>query len=204
MNAARIQLALAAALGIVALALGGVLLFGGDDDPAALDIDASGFAGAQRSSEIPPVTFALSDQDGRRVGARDLRGHVSVLTFLYSTCEDSCPVVASQIRGALDDLGHDVPVFAVSVDPPNDTRLSARRFINRQSLTSRMRFLLGSRQQLTPVWKEFAIKPQGEGFEHSAYVVLLDGAGRQRVAFPFDKLTPEALAHDIARLERDA
>jgi len=199
-NAARIQLALAAVLGLVALALGGVLLFGGDDDPAVLDVDASGFAGAQRSSEIPPVTFTLTDQDGRRVGPRDLRGHVSVLTFLYSTCEDSCPVVASQIRGALDELGRDVPVFAISVDPPNDTPDRARRFINAQSLTARMRFLLGSRAQLAPVWKEFAIKPQGKGFEHSAYVVLLDREGRQRVAFPFDKLTPEGLAHDIRRL----
>ena len=38
--------------------------------------------------------------------------------------------------------------------------------------------------------------------EHTAYVVLLDRAGRQRVGFPFDKLTPEGLAHDLRRLEQ--
>jgi protein SCO1/2 len=200
-NAARIQLSLAAVLGLVALALGGVLLFGSDGkgQDAALHL-SNGFAGAQRSREIPPATFALADQDGRRVGPRDLRGHVSVLTFLYSNCQDSCPVVASQIRGALDDIGHDVPVFAISVDPPNDTELSASRFVNRQSLTGRMRFLLGSRARLAPVWKQFGIRPQGKGFEHSAYVVLLDRDARQRIAFPFDKLTPEGLAHDIRAL----
>jgi protein SCO1/2 len=199
--AARLQLTLAAVLGIVALALGGVLLLSDDSGGGSEGLElANGFAGAQRAAEIPPATFALRDQEGRAVSARDTRGGVTVLTFMYSTCQDSCPVVASQIRGALDDLGHDVPVLAISVDPANDTPLSAKRFVNRQSLTGRMRFLLGSRAQLAPVWKEFAIKPQGKGFEHSAYVVLLDRAGRQRIAFPFDKLTPEGLAHDIRAL----
>jgi protein SCO1/2 len=202
--AARVQLALAAVLGLVALALGGVLLFGGDDDRGATyDVAANGFAGALRSPEIPPADFTLHDQDGRRVTLRDARGTVTVLTFLYTTCRDSCPVIASQIRGALDDLGHDVPVLAISVDPANDTPDSAKAFINKQSLTGRMRFLLGSRTQLAPVWRQFGIRPQGQGFDHSAYVLLIDRRGRQRIAFPFDHLQPEALAHDIARLERE-
>lgn len=203
--AARIQLALAAVLGIVALALAGVLLFGGNGDRKdGFDVAATGFAGAERSPQIPPADFTLRDQDGQRVSLRDTRGKVTVLTFMYSTCQDSCPVIASQIRGALDDLGHDVPVLAISVDPANDTELTARRFVNRQSLTGRMRFLLGSRAQLAPIWKRFAIQPQqGKAFDHSAYVLLIDRRGRQRIAFPYDHLQPEALAHDIARLERE-
>lgn len=201
--AARIQLTLAAVLGLVALALGGVLLFGGgSDDRPSYDVAATGFAGAVRSSQIPPADFTLRDQDGRSFSLRQTRGDVTVVTFMYSTCQDSCPVIASQIRGALDDLGHDVPVVAISVDPANDTERTARAFVNKQSLTGRMRFLLGSRAQLAPIWRAFAIKPQGQGFDHSAYVLLLDRQGRQRVAFPFDHLEPEALAHDIARLER--
>jgi hypothetical protein len=30
--------------------------------------------------------------------------------------------------------------------------------------------------------------------------VLVDARGRQRVGFPHDQLTPEALAHDLRRL----
>jgi protein SCO1/2 len=202
--AARIQLTLAAALALVALALAGVLLFGGkDDNGPSFDVAGTGFAGAVRSAQIPPADFTLTDQDGRRVALHDTRGTVTVLTFMYSTCLDSCPVVASQIRGALDDLKQNVPVLAISVDPANDTQLQARRFVNKQSLTGRMRFLLGSRAQLAPIWKQFAIQPQGKNFEHSAYVLLIDKQGRQRVAFPFDHLAPEPLAHDIARLERE-
>jgi protein SCO1/2 len=64
-----------------------------------------------------------------------------------------------------------------------------------------MRFLLGTRAQLAPVWKAYGIQPQGNGFEHSAYVLLIDRHGRQRVSFPVDQLTPEGLTHDIRKLE---
>lgn len=43
----------------------------------------------------------------------------------------------------------------------------------------------------------YAIKPQGEGFEHSAVVLVLGAQGRQRVSFPVDKLTSDGLAHDV-------
>ena len=133
---------------------------------------------------------------------RQYRGQVVVLTFLYSTCRDTCPVTATTIRGALDEVGHDVPALAVSVDPENDTPDNAESFLVKQRLSGgRMHFLMGSRAQLAPVWHDYAIQPQGKGFEHSAYVLLIDKAGRQRVSFPVAQLTDRALAHDIRRLE---
>ena len=63
------------------------------------------------------------------------------------------------------------------------------------------RILLGTRAQLAPVWNAYGIQPQGNGFEHSAYVLLIDRRGRQRVSFPVDQLTPEGLTHDIRKLE---
>jgi protein SCO1/2 len=66
----------------------------------------------------------------------------------------------------------------------------------------RMRFLMGSRARLAPIWRAYGIQPQGNGFEHSAYVLLIDKRGRQRVSFPVSELTDSGLAHDIRRLER--
>jgi protein SCO1/2 len=200
-------MALMVAATLVLAACAGVLLFArdGTDTSGA----GSAFAGSVRPA-IPPQDFALHDQDGRLVRLSDYRGQVVVLTFLYSTCQDTCPVTASQIRGALDDLGKDVPALAISVDPVNDTPLSAKRFLlNRKLSGGRMRFLLGTRAQLQPVWDAYGISPQGDkaddgAFEHSAYVLLVDARGRQRVSFPFDKLTPEGLAADIRRLQRQA
>ena len=53
---------------------------------------------------------------------------------------------------------------------------------------------------MRPVWKGYGVAPQRGELDHSAGVVLVDGEGRQRVGFPHDQLTPEALAHDIERL----
>ena len=193
---ARVRLALGVARTLAALgALALVLSVGSDDEP-------TGFAGSLRPA-IPPQDFVLRDEEGERVSLRELRGDVVILTFLYSTCEDTCPVTASQIRGALDDLGRDVPALAVSVDPANDTEARARAFLVRRRVRGRMRFLLGTRAQLAPVWEAYGIRPQRDALEHSAYVVLIDRAGRQRIGFPFDKLTSEGLVHDLRLLLRE-
>ena len=65
-----------------------------------------------------------------------------------------------------------------------------------------MHFLLSPDSTLQHVWNQFGIRPQERDSAHTAYVVLLDRSGRQRIGFPFDKLTPEGLAHDLRRLEQ--
>jgi protein SCO1 len=67
-------------------------------------------------------------------------------------------------------------------------------------MAGRMRFLLGSRDELRPVWRDYGVQPQAADFDHSAYVLLLDRTGRQRVGFPTSILTPQDLAHDIRLL----
>ena len=192
----RIRLALATVAACAFAAIVGLYVARDDGAPEARSTPA----GALRPPSLPPVGFALRDQDGERVTAAGLRGRPAVITFLYTTCEDTCPVTAQQIRGALDDLDSDVPVVAVSVDPANDTPLRARRFLLEQGLSGRMRFLLGDRAQLEPVWRAFGIRPQGKGFEHTASTVVVDAKGRQRVGFMTDRLTPEGLARDLKSL----
>jgi protein SCO1 len=197
---ARVRLALIVFATLSILGAAGVIVFTKPD--SANGVGADGFAGALSSPDIPVRDFRLRDQDARPASLREYRGRVVVLTFMYSTCQDTCPVTAQTIRGALDQVGHDVPVLAVSVDPANDTRDTAERFLVKQGLSAgRMRFLLGTRAQLAPIWNAYGIRPQGNGFEHTAYVAVLDQTGRQRVAFPVDHLTDRDLAHDIRRLE---
>jgi protein SCO1 len=193
----RIRLTLLLAVTIALVAAVAVVVSAGGSQQRA---DGPGFAGAISPAGVPPADFALRDQDGRLVRLADYRGRPVILTFLYTTCRDTCPVTAQQIKIALDDLHSDVPALAISVDPAQDTALNAKRFLVRQNLLGRMRFLLGSRAQLAPVWKAYAIQPQGPAFEHSARVVLLDGRGAQRVAWPVQELQPEGLAHDLRLL----
>jgi protein SCO1 len=192
----RARLTLMLAASFVLLGALGVVVFAGSGHGSG----GAGFEGSLPPNAIPPTDFALRDQDGRIARLADYRGKPVILTFMYSTCRDTCPLTAYQIRGAMDQIGHDVPTLAVSVDPTNDTPLNARRFVNRTGLTRRMRFLMGTQKQLAPIWDAYAIRPQGKGFAHSAYVLLIDRQGRRRVSWPTEKLTPEGLAHDLRLL----
>jgi protein SCO1 len=188
---------------VAAFAFGAIVLTasGGDDggEPVAPPDE---FAGATMPPDVPAPDFTLRDEQGKPVSMRSLRGQPVVVTFLYSHCQDTCPITAQTIRGALDDLGHDVPALAISVDPPNDTPASARKFLAEQRASGRIRFVLGSRAQLHPLWKGYAITPQSVTQEHMARITLVDAHGRQRVGYPTSEATPERLAHDLRLLER--
>jgi len=167
---------------------------------AAVAAGDSRFAGAVRPPAAHAPDFTLRDADGERVSMAALRGRPVVVTFIYSHCEDTCPGQVQTIRGALDELGRDVPVLGISVDPARDTPASARRFLNQQRMTGRMRFVLGEERELAPIWRAYGIAPQRGRLDHSAYVVLVDALGRQRVGFPHSVATDEGLAHDLRRL----
>ena len=126
----RLVLALTTLCVLAAAGVFGVwLATRGDDAPAA-----TGWEGAIRPPGARLPDFELANQDGETVTAAALRGRPVVVTFIYSTCEDTCPGQVQSIRGALDDLGHDVPVIGVSVDPANDTPQTAEAFMLEQSM----------------------------------------------------------------------
>ncbi|WP_051323950.1 SCO family protein [Candidatus Solirubrobacter pratensis] len=219
-----------------------------------------------RASFTPPREpardFRLHDQDGRSITVGQARGHVVILTFLYSTCRDLCPAQAADIVQAVGKLGPlagRVLVYGVSVDPVGDTPARARAFLKKYGVYGGpVHFLVGSRAALRPVWRAYGIVPinatpqeardaavaydrlqsggvksrpylppersappaaqepfpdatdlryrgrarhhAGVDFEHSAYVMLIDKRGIQRVGIPFEQLTPDSLAADLKRL----
>jgi protein SCO1/2 len=186
------------ALGALVLVAGAGRGDGAADDPLTA---ATGFAGSVLPAGVRAPDFSLRDQDGRPIAMRDFRGRPVIVTFLYTHCDETCPPQAQQIKGALEVLGRDVPVLAIAVDPLNDTPQSARRFLLEQRMTGRMDFVLGSERELRALWDAYAIQPQTPTAEHQARIVLVDSAGRQRVAFPLDQATPERIAHDVRALE---
>ena len=168
----------------------------------------TGFDGASFPVGRPTPEFTLTDQYGRRVSLDQYRGQVVALTFLYSTCGDTCIVIAEQIRGALDELqaeGARPPaVLIVSADPAADSPAHVRSFLSQVSLSARVQYLTGSLSQLRSVWRAYGIKPASDGtavFDEYAPVLLLDRAGRKRVLFESEELTPEALSHDVRKLD---
>jgi protein SCO1 len=246
---------LAAAICLILGGLGGLLAAELRPGPAA----AARFVPPREQAR----DFRLRDQDGRWTTIAGARGKVVVLTFLYSTCWDLCPAQAAEIARAVGEVGDGVVVYGVSVDPVGDTQERVRRWLADRGLAGGpVRFLIGAREELAPVWAAYGIVPIGAtpqeaaaaavttdqfraqsggggeapyappvrppseaardpypdtgdlsfrgrarhaaglDFEHSAYVMLIDKRGVQRVGFPFEQLDSELLAHDL-RVLRD-
>jgi protein SCO1 len=173
----------------------------GNEDLASA---GSRFEGAVMPPGVRAPRFELRNQDGEPISMRDFRGKPVIVTFLYTTCDDTCPIQAQTVRGALDQLGHDVPAIAIAVDPPRDTPARARAFLSEQRAIGRLDFVLGTRAELRPLWRAFAIRPQSVTQEHQARITLVDPRGYQRIGFPGSQATPERLAHDVRLLERGA
>jgi protein SCO1/2 len=172
---------------------------GGEETPDAV---YEGFAGSRLPADLRAPEFELTDERDEPIAMSDFRGEPVIVTFLYTHCDDTCPPAAQQVKGALNELGEDVPALAIAVDPPRDTPESAGAFLSEQRMLGRMRFVLGTRDELRPIWRGYAIQPQRARAEHQARIVLVDGHGFQRIGFPIDQATPERIAHDVRLLAR--
>jgi protein SCO1 len=171
--------------------------------PTTAPAGASGFDGAALPPGVAAPRFTLRDQTGARASLASYRGQVAIVAVLYSTCGSPCVVIAQQIRGALDELGRPVPVLVISADPPADSPANVERFLQRVSLSGRVRWLSGSPAQLRPVWHAFRVLPASAGraaFARTASVFLIDRRGMERVIYQLEQLTPEALSHDVRKL----
>jgi protein SCO1 len=166
--------------------------------------------------KAPAPSFSLTDQNGQQVSLDQFRGQPVVVTFLYTHCPDACPLIADELRQASDQLGADgsrVAILAVSTDPRHDDRASAVSFGQTHNMDGRWHYLLGSPDQLAPIWKAYYIgvtpgsdagSALGENeITHSEAVFLIDKAGRERalLGLPF---SAKDLASNLRQLLAEA
>lgn len=185
---------------LLAAALGGCA--GGTGAPSSTSSAGGEFDGAPLAA-TPAPAFTLTDLHGSRVSLADYRGQPVVLAFLHSGCH-ACTVIAQQIRGALDELPHPPPVLLVSVAPASDTPAAVASFLAQVGLAGRVRYLVGPARALASTLRAYRVRTPAEGaaaFEAAAPVLLIDADGRERVLYEEEQLTPEALAHDIRKLQ---
>jgi len=194
--------------GSVLLGLLALRLHAGESQaaPRAAGLRADLVPGTLDGSPAPRIR--LADAAGGAIDTGRLAGTPYLVTFLYSTCPDVCPLIAEDLRAAIDDLGaqrDDVAVVAVSVDPRGDTRAGVREFLRRHRLPAEFHYGIGSRQQLAPVWKQWYAAPQitdhPETSSHTAVVWLVDGHGTLRGMYPAGApLAAGDVAHDLRAL----
>ena len=73
----------------------------------------------------PAPEFALTSQDGARVTLADFRGKVVAVTFIFTLCTATCPVLTPMMSFVQDQLGSDfgakIAFVSITVDPERDT-----------------------------------------------------------------------------------
>jgi protein SCO1 len=191
---------LLAAIGVV------LLVSRGSGETQTVPNTHSKFAGPTMPPGLVAKNFSLTDQNGHRVTLSSYRGHVVVLTFIHSLCQDDCPFMVEQIKGALNDMpgsGRGIPTVGVSVAPKEDTLANRRKFLTQHRMNARIAFVNGPAATMRRIWHDYAIAPGTGPQGHSAVVVLVDKKGVERVGFGAAQLTPEELSHDLRVLEAE-
>src|SRR4051794_35631279 len=73
----------------------------------------------------PAPLFTLTSQDGAQISLADLRGKVVAVTFIFTLCTATCPVLTPMMSLVQDQLGSDfgskVVFVSITIDPERDT-----------------------------------------------------------------------------------
>ncbi|MFQ5899062.1 MAG: SCO family protein [Candidatus Methylomirabilia bacterium] len=184
---------------VVALAVLGGLLIGCSRQPA--------FRGMPLDPPRELLDFTLRDQFGQPVRLADLRDRVRVLTFLYTSCPDVCPLVAGKLRRAYELLEDpsEVAFLAVTVDPERDTEARVYEYSEQYGMLDRWQFLIGTHESLQPLWDYYwvgQVSKEATGsytVRHTTPIHLIDRRGRIRVVYG-NTFRAAELAQDIELL----
>ncbi|MDA9432755.1 SCO family protein [Bradyrhizobium sp. CCBAU 51627] len=150
--------------------------------------------------------FQLTDQNGKAVTDRSLKGKPTLIFFGYTHCPDVCPTSLFEMSEVLRAMGKDadkVNAVFISVDPERDTPATMKEYLS--SFDPHLEGLSGDPAETAKVitsYRVYAKKvPTKDGdytMDHTALIYLMDRDGR--FVSPFNlKRTPEEAAADLKK-----
>ena len=150
--------------------------------------------------------FQLTDQNGKTVTDKDLKGKPTLIFFGYTHCPDVCPTSLFEISEVLRAMGTDagrVNAYFISVDPERDTPAAMKDYLS--SFDSHLEGLSGDPAEIAKVLREYrvyakkvALKDGDYTMDHTALIYLMDRDGH--FVSPFNlKRSPEEAAADLKR-----
>ncbi|RXH33101.1 SCO family protein [Bradyrhizobium zhanjiangense] len=150
--------------------------------------------------------FQLTDQNGKAVTDKSLKGKPTLIFFGYTHCPDVCPTSLFEISEVLRAMGKDadkVNAIFISVDPERDTPAAMKDYLT--SFDPHLEGLSGDPAEVAKVitsYRVYAKKvPTKDGdytMDHTALIYLMDRDGR--FVSPFNlKRTPEEAATELKR-----
>jgi protein SCO1/2 len=165
--------------------------------------------------------FALTDQVGHPFGTRELAGKVWVADFIFTACQQACPLMSERMQELgrrTKNLGPDFHLVSISVDPDRDTPARLAEYAARYAANPvRWSFLTGPidavQNTVTEGFKigmgREAITPDGGGetfweIFHGEHLVLVDRQLRVRGYFPATTEGLNQLVEAIGRVANGA
>jgi protein SCO1/2 len=150
--------------------------------------------------------FQLTDQNGKPVTEKSLKGKPTLIFFGYTHCPDVCPTSLFEMSEVLRAMGKDadkVNAVFISVDPERDTPATMKDYLS--SFDPHLEGLSGDPAETAKVitsYRVYAKKvPTKDGdytMDHTALIYLMDRDGR--FVSPFNlKRTPEEAATDLKK-----
>jgi cytochrome oxidase Cu insertion factor (SCO1/SenC/PrrC family) len=177
-------LALAVGVGIGAV----ISLAGSSTTPAAPIADTQTPAnpnldpGAPLNAVAP--NFTLTDQFGKRVSLRSLRGKVVVLSFNDPKCTTICPLTTTALLHAKELLGpaaSGVELIGIGANPEATQVKWVRAYSRAHGMLHKWRFLTGSLPQLRRVWRAYGIEASvlNGAIDHTPATYVIAPNGRE-------------------------
>lgn len=158
-----------------------------------------------KTTEVDLLDLALLDQDGSEVKfVSDVIGdRIVIMDFVYTTCTTVCPVITAvfdQMQKRLgDQLGDDVVLVSVSVDPVRDTPQRLKAYATKYNARPGWIWLTGHKRTMDKVLD--GLGAYTANFEdHPAMVLVGDGQSKEWSRF-FGFPSPDRLMEQVNSLQ---
>jgi len=156
----------------------------------------------------PAPEFRLTSQDRTQVALADLHGKVVAVTFIYTFCSDTCPVLTPMMSFIQDQLGTDfgarIAFVSITVDPERDTPEVLKQYA--QAFGANLAgwsFLTGPSEAIRDVTRRygvFASKSTDGNVDHSFLTSIVDRRGILRVQYLGARFDPDEFRRDLLSL----
>ncbi len=212
MRASRIKRLVISIMSIAPLAVF-MCCMGRDDTGAKLDAPGvdSPTEGVQRVRVLGVVPhFRLDSQAGKQFGAKELDGKVWIATFIFTSCNQTCPMQMAELARMQDELSDhpdraDIHFVGFSVDPVHDTPAALRAYAARFGADpERWTLLTGAPEAIRTLSRDqfklpvSNINDPDSLITHSQSFILVDRARRIRGYYDaLDASERERLIHDL-------
>jgi protein SCO1/2 len=159
----------------------------------------------------PAPGFTLTSQDGAPVSLADLRGKVVAVTFIFTLCTATCPVLTpmmSLVQGQLgSDFGSKVVFASITVDPERDTPDMLKLYAQTYGAdVAGWSFLTGTPPVIADLARRYGVftskNPNGD-IEHSFLTSIVDRRGILRVQYLGVRFDPQEFRRDLLSLLRE-